>query len=858
MFFLFILCGVLSCDSGQSPFEDTIPKHRLSTTVIPAESGTIHPSDGEFEFNTGIEIEARPADGFIFDRWGGSLSGNSNPESLVLSQDRSVTAYFVERDYPLEIEIEGAGSITEEIIARADTSEVSDSLAVPATTVRLTAVPDDGWYFSRWEGDLTGSDNPETIFVDSEKRVSVIFEEGEPGDYIIDIDIEGNGTIQLDPEKSKYDEGEEVIITATAESGWRFTEWQGDLTGTSNSQTVEMFDDIEATALFSELEEPALSIRQQPSETTAGEEMFPAPSVVLTDEVGNPVEGTEVIVSLNKNSFSSESELSETTNSDGIAVFNQLILNTAASGYVLSFETDSDEISAISSRPFTIVAAEGDAANSSADVPDGSVTSPTEITITVLDRFENKVSGVSSDLAVSISGANNANAEITETENGIYTAFYTPMQTGTDEISVTLSGESISGSPFSSDVAAGPPDEMQVTQQPENTVAGDAISPAPSVLVTDEFENPVSGVSVSAELSGASFTSNSETTAETNSEGVARFESLIIHTAGNGYRIEFSAENLVQSSNSFNVTPAQPDLASSTATVPDGVAGSVTELRITLVDAFDNSVRGMSENLSIEITGANSRSLTPTESNDPVVYLAEYRPEQAGTDQIEILFNGDPVADSPYTSEISPADISPSVSTVTADPLALSPGEYSTVTIELRDEFDNPISGLGDSDFTVSLGEETNRSSIEETSSAGVYEFEFTSEITETVNVSISANGVNLEDEPEVEFHPPIPHEIIIEVQPQNSRSGEPIEGPPTVRVVDSSGDGIPDITVTVSTERGQSFDSGTLVVQTNSDGIAVFDDLVLVTTVRWFNLVFSVDEVNDVVSDRFRVSFRF
>jgi len=38
--------------------------------------------------------------------------------------------------------------------------------------VELTAVPADGWTFSSWSGDLTGSTNPDTITMDGNKTVS--------------------------------------------------------------------------------------------------------------------------------------------------------------------------------------------------------------------------------------------------------------------------------------------------------------------------------------------------------------------------------------------------------------------------------------------------------------------------------------------------------------------------------------------------------------------------------------------------------------------------------------------------------------------------------------------------------------
>jgi hypothetical protein len=45
------------------------------------------------------------------------------------------------------------------------------------TTVTLTAVPDSGWEFVEWSGDLTGSDNPTTITVDAAKNVTATFQQ---------------------------------------------------------------------------------------------------------------------------------------------------------------------------------------------------------------------------------------------------------------------------------------------------------------------------------------------------------------------------------------------------------------------------------------------------------------------------------------------------------------------------------------------------------------------------------------------------------------------------------------------------------------------------------------------------------
>jgi hypothetical protein len=41
--------------------------------------------------------------------------------------------------------------------------------------VTLEAVPDSGWQFKEWSGNLSGSDNPETLIMNSDKSVTATF-----------------------------------------------------------------------------------------------------------------------------------------------------------------------------------------------------------------------------------------------------------------------------------------------------------------------------------------------------------------------------------------------------------------------------------------------------------------------------------------------------------------------------------------------------------------------------------------------------------------------------------------------------------------------------------------------------------
>jgi hypothetical protein len=397
---------IFGCDSNPASFEDSIPIYSLTTNVTPEDGGTIHPSGGEFSSGDNIEIEARPADGFIFDRWEDSLSGNENPQTLQMDANKTVTAHFSRRDYTLNIEISGEG-VVHETVAESDTSDHS------VKSVKLTADAEEGWFFDRWEGDLNGSDNPVIISVEEEKNVTAVFDREIDDGYTITIDVEGEGTVNRSPDRTYFAEGDEVILTANPESGWNFIEWRGDLSGSDNSQTVVIEGNVEATAVFGPFEDPFLEINRQPSATSAGAAISPAPEVKLTDELGDPIEGAEIVVSLNKHSFASGSTTNVTTNADGIAAFDNLSIEAASSGYILSFETDVEDVAAISSNPFEIVAAEADAASSSAEVPsEGSVGESTEITISLEDAYGNAVTGAADNISVSVSGANSGSPSV--------------------------------------------------------------------------------------------------------------------------------------------------------------------------------------------------------------------------------------------------------------------------------------------------------------------------------------------------------------------------------------------------------------------------------------------------------------
>jgi hypothetical protein len=199
--------------------------------------------------------------------------------------------------------------------------------------------------------------------------------------------------------------------------------------------------------------------------------------------------------------------------------------------------------------------------------------------------------------------------------------------------------------------------------------------------------------------------------------------------------------------------------------------------------------------------------------------------------------------------------INPVNSVITASPSKLKVGEYSTISIDLRDDSNDPYTGLSESDFLVEATGKATVGTIHETTTSGIYQFEITNNTPEETILSITAEGITLAEKPSLIFEVGPPSQLVILTQPENTQSGSPIGGPPTVRIMDKFSHNIPDIEVRVKEQGGQVISEGDLVVTTNQAGIAEFKNLIIHSRNEWFTLIFSVSGIDDVATDRFRIT---
>lgn len=77
-----------------------------------------------------------------------------------------------------------------------------------------------------------------------------------PNIYTLNVNVDGSGSIVKNPNQDYYSHNEDVSLTATANAGWLFEGWSGDLTGLSNPTNIVLDGNKTVTATFVEITEP--------------------------------------------------------------------------------------------------------------------------------------------------------------------------------------------------------------------------------------------------------------------------------------------------------------------------------------------------------------------------------------------------------------------------------------------------------------------------------------------------------------------------------------------------------------------------------------------------------------------------
>jgi hypothetical protein len=210
----------------------------LTINTFGAGTVNINPPQGIYDSTSVVSLTAVADSGYKFNGWSGDFISAANPDSILMDSDKTITATFTELpQYTLTVDTVGAGDVM---------LNPPGAVYYAGTSVILIAVPDSGNVFKAWSGDLSSTTNPDSLTMDGNKSVTATFTR----QFSLATTTVGGGSVFLNPPGGFYDSLTVVTFTATADSGWIFAGWSGDLSGIANPDSLVMNGNKSVTATF--------------------------------------------------------------------------------------------------------------------------------------------------------------------------------------------------------------------------------------------------------------------------------------------------------------------------------------------------------------------------------------------------------------------------------------------------------------------------------------------------------------------------------------------------------------------------------------------------------------------------------
>jgi uncharacterized repeat protein (TIGR02543 family) len=140
----------------------TFTQNQYTLTMLVAGEGTVSPGNGTYLSGATVSLEAVASEGWSFDEWSGDASGAENT-TVTMDENKVVTVTFTQNEYTLTMLVDGEGTVSP-----------GNGTHLSGATVSLEAAASDGWTFSGWSGDASGTENT-TIAMDENETVTATF-----------------------------------------------------------------------------------------------------------------------------------------------------------------------------------------------------------------------------------------------------------------------------------------------------------------------------------------------------------------------------------------------------------------------------------------------------------------------------------------------------------------------------------------------------------------------------------------------------------------------------------------------------------------------------------------------------------
>jgi len=244
--------------------------YTLTTDVSPEGSGTVtvNPSGSSFPAGTDVELTAEAEPGYEFANWSGDIGDADADDPTItinMDADKAVTANFTELPrYSLSVSAD-----PEEGGTASFAPAQPDGGFLAGSVVNLIADPAEGYTFAGWTGDTANvadpSDPTTTIVMNADADVVATFEVS-VAERQLTVLVQPAGAGSVSPAGGSFALNSTVEINATANTGYAFAYWIGDVEGDVDdpSNSVVMDENKTITAVFTATSTFALTLNVFP------------------------------------------------------------------------------------------------------------------------------------------------------------------------------------------------------------------------------------------------------------------------------------------------------------------------------------------------------------------------------------------------------------------------------------------------------------------------------------------------------------------------------------------------------------------------------------------------------------------
>jgi hypothetical protein len=208
-----------------------------SVTIAPGSGGGIalDPPGGSYLAGTIVRVQANPDQGYQFRGWTGDLGGSESPTLLAVDADKLIGAVFARPVVTVDPGTHGSVTL-----------DPPGGVYDVGSVVTLEAIPEVGFLFTGWRGDLSSGANPASLLMDADKSVAADFAPA----VTLGVAPTSGGSVVLDPPGGVYPLGASVQVTAVPDAVSLFRGWSGDLSGMENPATLVLDGDKSLEASF--------------------------------------------------------------------------------------------------------------------------------------------------------------------------------------------------------------------------------------------------------------------------------------------------------------------------------------------------------------------------------------------------------------------------------------------------------------------------------------------------------------------------------------------------------------------------------------------------------------------------------